>query len=203
MGRMMDKLPGARKAPAANGRQTSHGHEGGSRSRLRGAFSHRTLLAGGIGVVMILAAAGILLVFQGSGSRTPTVNNESRNYRACLMADAADATDAQAVQAVWAGLQRAAATGKVNAERLPLGSSDPDTALPYFNGAVEQHCGIIVSVGSLMKTATESAAAKNPGQRFMLVGVSSARTNVVTVTMSDASTVSGAVYTDIMNAAVP
>jgi basic membrane lipoprotein Med (substrate-binding protein (PBP1-ABC) superfamily) len=151
--------------------------------------------------VAVLAVVAGFLVWHGSGNKPATVNNVSRNYRACLMTDSADTADAQTAQEVWAGVQRAASTGKVNAERLPLTSPDPRQALPYFNGAVQQHCGIIVAVGAAMKPATENAAAENTGQHFILVGATSSHTNIVTVTASDADGVSDAVYADVMSAA--
>jgi basic membrane lipoprotein Med (substrate-binding protein (PBP1-ABC) superfamily) len=155
----------------------------------------------GSALAAIAAAVVAALALAGTGHPAVVANNVSRNFRACLLTDGADTADAQTIQAAWAGLQRASATGRVNAERLPLGTSDPTAALPYFNGAVQQHCGVIISVGTAIKPAVEKAAAANSGQRFILVGALSPRANITGIPPSDPAGVTEAVFADVTSAA--
>lgn len=54
----------------------------------------------------------------------------------------------------------------------------PTAALPYFNGAVAQHCSLVISVGTTMVPAVNSAAVANPHQQFLIVGATSGTSNV-------------------------
>lgn len=166
----------------------------------------------GTGALVLAAALATTLFFATRPShQAPAAANVSRNMRACLLTTTASATDAQTTAAVWAGLLKASATGRVNAERLPLPTNDPAAALPYFNGAVQQRCALIVSVGQTMEPAVQSAAAADQSAHFLVVGVaataqSAPRPNVSEIPQAAADavtsdTVTNAVYTQVMAAA--
>ena len=165
----------------------------------------RLILLSGLAAVLV-ALAVVFIVTRLSARPAVVANNVSRNFRVCLLtrtAGAADPTDAQTAQAVWAGLQQAAATGRVNAERLPIATADTAvaTALPYFNGAVQQHCGLIVSVGAAMSPAVNAAAAAaaNSGQKFLIVGAASNRGNVTGMPVLTAGATTAKVYSTVMD----
>lgn len=126
----------------------------------------RALLAAAAVAVVAGVVAALTLPSSPSGI---VAANVSRNLRACLVTDASNAADGTVTAAAWAGLERAATTGRVNAERLPVPSTDATADLPYFNGAVQAHCALILSVGPALTAALDQAAKKNAHQRFYLV----------------------------------
>jgi basic membrane lipoprotein Med (substrate-binding protein (PBP1-ABC) superfamily) len=129
---------------------------------------------------------GVLLtVFLTGGRSAPRAANVSRNLRACLLDSPANSTDAALTRATWQGLRAAAGTGKVNAQRFTAPTVDAKAALPYINGAVQHHCGLIFAVGTGMRPATEAAAKANPRQQFVLVGTTSSHAHVSAITASD------------------
>jgi basic membrane lipoprotein Med (substrate-binding protein (PBP1-ABC) superfamily) len=160
--------------------------------------TRRGQLAAGVVVCVVGAAVGILVVSGGGSSKTVTADNVSRNYRVCLMNDASDTADANTTQAAWAGLEKAAASGHVNAERLMLGGTTPAAAAPYINGAVLQHCGLIVAIGGRMESAISHSATSNAHQEFLLVGGSSTQSNVRTITAATPANVTSSTYSLVM-----
>ncbi|MEU9406989.1 hypothetical protein AB0E08_15080 [Streptomyces sp. NPDC048281] len=131
--------------------------------------------------VTLLAALTLTVLIGGDRSARPEAANVSRNFRACLLVSPAGATDARLSQASWQGMQDAARSGGVNAERFPAPTIDAKAALPYFNGAVQHHCELIVTVGTGMKPATEAAARANPHQQFVIIGATSAHPRVAAI----------------------
>ena len=163
--------------------------------------TRRGQIVTGVAAACVAGAVVGIVVTSGSSNSSKTVvaNNVSRNYRACLMNDASDTADASTAQAAWAGLQKAAASGHVNAERLLLGGTTPEAAAPYLNGAVEQHCGLIVAVGGGMASAVDHSATSNTHQEFLLVGGSSTRSNVRTIAAASPANVTSATYSLVMS----
>lgn len=161
--------------------------------------TRRGQLATGIAALCVVGAVvGIVVTSGGGSTKTAAVSNVSRNYRVCLMNDASDTADASTAQAAWAGLQKAAASGHVNAERLLLGGTTSEVAAPYLNGAVQQHCGLIVAVGGDMASAIDRSATSDTHQEFLLVGGSSTRANVRTIAAADPAKVTSATYSLVM-----
>ncbi|MEU6227584.1 hypothetical protein [Streptomyces sp. NPDC047042] len=156
-------------------------------SLLGGARRHPALAGGAIAVAAALAVTLTVFLVTDNGTPRPRADNVSRNFRACLLVSPAGATDAQLSRSTWQGMQEAAGTGHVNAQRFPTPTIDAKAALPYINGAVQQRCGVIIAVGSGMKPATEAAAAANPHQRFALVGAASSHPGIASITASDNS----------------
>lgn len=147
--------------------------------------------------VTACAVAGVAICFALWGrhtSNTPAYNNVSQNYRVCMMTDASDTADASAAQATWAGLQKAASSGRVNAERLALGGVTTAAAAPYINGAVQEHCGLIVAAGGDVAAAIRSSATADTHQEFLLVGGESTQRNVRTIPAGTPSTITSSTY---------
>jgi basic membrane lipoprotein Med (substrate-binding protein (PBP1-ABC) superfamily) len=155
---------------------------------------NRRIALGAVVAVLVIAP----IVIWTTADDQPIANNVSRNFRACLLTATPDATDARTAQAVWTGLQKAASTGKVNSEHLPLTVVAPAAAQPYFNGAIAQHCGLVVSVGTAMAPAVEAAAAANPHQHFLLVGAPSTRPNIASLTVPATKDTAAEVTTYVM-----
>lgn len=160
--------------------------------------TRRGRLTAGAAVCVAGAAVGLLIASGGSSPKTLTADNVSRNYRVCLMNDAADTADASTARAAWAGLEKAAASGRVNAERLLLGGTTATAAAPYLNGAVLQHCGLIVVVGGGMEWAIDRSATSNAHQEFLLVGGSSTRSNVRAIAAGTPVDITNSTYSLVM-----
>ena len=118
---------------------------------------------------VLVAVLSLTVLLAGDRSAQPQAANVSRNFRACLLVSPAGATDARLSQASWQGMQDAARSGGVNAQRFPTPTIDAKAALPYFNGAVQPHCELIV----------------NPHQEFVIVGAGSARPHVSAIAAPD------------------
>ncbi|MFD8721414.1 hypothetical protein ACFV2H_26365 [Streptomyces sp. NPDC059629] len=134
---------------------------------------------------VLLAVLSLTALLTGGGSTQPQAANVSRNFRACLLVSPAGAADARLSQVSWQGMQDAARSGGVNAQRFQAPTIDAKAALPYFNGAVQHHCELIVTVGTGMKPATEAAARANPHQEFVIVGATSARPHISAIAAPD------------------
>ncbi|MCH5672356.1 hypothetical protein [Streptomyces gilvus] len=141
-------------------------------------------LSGAVVALAVLTAVVLALVLP-AGPSAPRAANVSRNLRVCLLDTPANSTDAVLTRATWQGMQGAAATGKVNAQRYPDPTIDATGSLPYVNGAVQHQCGLIFAVGTGMRGATEAAAKANPRQQFVLVGAVSAQAHVSAITTSN------------------
>jgi basic membrane lipoprotein Med (substrate-binding protein (PBP1-ABC) superfamily) len=150
---------------------------------------------------VLLTVMALTALMGGGGTASPQAANVSGNFRACLLVSPANATDARLSQASWQGMQDAVRSGGVNAQRIPAPTIDAKAALPYFNGAVQHHCELIVTVGTGMKPATEAAARANPHQEFVIIGATSARPHVAAIAAPDGSTegLAGRVSTFIAN----
>ncbi|MCW2873009.1 hypothetical protein [Actinacidiphila oryziradicis] len=143
------------------------------------------VIGGAVAAAVVVARVTVLLT--GGGTGRPRADNVSRNFRACLLVSPANATDARLAKAAWEGMQDAAKSGHVNAQRFPTPTIDAKAALPYFNGTVQQHCGVIITVGTGMKPATEAAATANPHQEFAVVGAASTRPHISAIAASDSA----------------
>jgi hypothetical protein len=141
-----------------------------------------------VAIAAVAVTVGIIVWPEG---RRPAIvaNNVSRNYRACLMVTPGDPETNELVEATWRGLQSAAATGRVNAERFPVPSADIPVALPYLNGAISRHCGVVVAVGAALLPAVRAVAKNAKDQQFLVVNGDLAMPNVTTINESGADAV--------------
>jgi len=106
-----------------------------------------------------------------SGSSSGTGNTASK-FLACMVTDTGGIDDKSFNQSSWQGMQQAAGAdkGKITVTYLPSTSSaDYASNISTFVG---RKCGIIVTVGFLMASATEAAAKANPSQKFAIVDCS-------------------------------
>jgi basic membrane protein A len=69
----------------------------------------------------------------------------------------------------WAGMQAAAAADPSKIAVKYLQSTSESDYVPNINTFVGEKCGIIVTVGFLMGTATQNAAKAHPGSKFAIV----------------------------------
>jgi basic membrane protein A and related proteins len=110
-----------------------------------------------------------------TGCAKPSKSNSTTTavkFKACMVTDTGGINDKSFNQASYAGLlaAKAAKPSAISATYLPSTSSaDYATNITTFIG---DKCGIIVTVGFLMGSATEAAAKANPKQKFAIVDCS-------------------------------
>ena len=126
----------------------------------------KALQAGAALAAVALLAAGCA---KPSSSTTTTTTS---TFKGCMVTDTGGINDKSFNQSSWEGMQSAASAsgGKIAVKYLPSTStSDYAKNISTF---ISQKCGVIVTVGFLMGSATEAAAKANPKQKFAIVDCS-------------------------------
>lgn len=138
--------------------------------RGRGAHTgRRRRRAAGTGSV--LAAVALLASACGSSSGSTTAaspSSSAKTFHACMVADIAGINDHSFNASAWKGMQNAAAADPSISVKY-LESPSASAYAPNIQAFVNQKCGIIVTVGFEMATATQNAAKANPKQKFAIV----------------------------------
>jgi basic membrane protein A len=88
-----------------------------------------------------------------------------------MVTDTGGINDKSFNQSAWQGMQEAAAANPGITVKY-LQSTTESNYVPNINAFLQQKCGIIVTVGYLMASATESAAKANPSDKFAIVDCS-------------------------------
>jgi basic membrane protein A and related proteins len=131
------------------------------------------------------AAASVLLAACGSStSSAPSANGSSSSSSAsptgtssasasgkflgCMVTDTGGINDKSFNQSAWEGMQEAAAANSDISVQY-LQSTTQSDYVPNINTFLGRKCGIIVTVGYLMAQATQTAAQKNPADKFAIV----------------------------------
>ncbi len=89
-------------------------------------------------------------------------------FKACVVTDTGGINDKSFNASAWKGLQDAAKKNKNIAISYLSSTSSADYA-PNINTFIHKGCGIIVTVGFLMDSATAAAANAHPSQKFAIV----------------------------------
>ncbi len=138
-------------------------------------------MRGSLKVVTALSALALLTTAcasagSGSGGGSGGGNSSSStagaaSFTACMVTDTGGLDDKSFNQSSWAGFTQAnAADSSIAIKNLPSTSTaDYAKNISTFLG---EKCGIIVTVGFLMASATEQAAKANPSQKFAIVDCS-------------------------------
>jgi basic membrane protein A and related proteins len=112
-----------------------------------------------------------------SSSKSPTSAAASNSAAAsskfvgCMVTDTGGINDKSFNQSAWQGMQEAAAANS-NVTVKYLQSTTQSDYVPNINAFLSEKCGIIVTVGFLMASATETAAGAHPSQDFAIVDCS-------------------------------
>jgi basic membrane protein A len=93
------------------------------------------------------------------------------SFLGCMVTDTGGINDKSFNQSAWQGMQEAAAANPGITVKY-LQSTTESNYVPNINAFLQQKCGIIVTVGYLMASATESAAKANPSDKFAIVDCS-------------------------------
>jgi basic membrane protein A len=119
------------------------------------------------------ALAAVALLAAGCAKpSTSTSTTGKAHFTGCMVTDTGGINDKSFNQSSWQGMQAAASAsgGSITVKYLPS-TSTADYA-KNISTFISQKCGIIVTVGFLMGSATEAAAKANPKQKFAIVDCS-------------------------------
>jgi basic membrane protein A len=119
-----------------------------------------------------LAAVALLAAGCAKPSSSSTTTTTTAHFTGCMVSDFGGVNDKSFNQSAWEGMQAAAATdpSKITVKYLPSTvTSDYAKNISTF---ISEKCGIIVTVGFAMGSATEAAAKANPKQKFAIVDCS-------------------------------
>jgi basic membrane protein A and related proteins len=131
--------------------------------------------AAALTVVALLSAAC------GSSTKSPSSGSSSSSgggsgsgatagkFLGCMVTDTGGIDDRSFNASSWAGMQAAAATDPSKIAVKYLQSTTESDYVPNINTFIGQKCGIIVTVGFLMGTATQNAAKAHPNSKFAIV----------------------------------
>jgi len=118
----------------------------------------------------VLAVLATACAKPASNSNTGTTT--TAKFTGCMVTDTGGIDDKSFNQSSWAGMQaaKAAMPGKISVQYLP--SNTTADYAKNISTFISRKCGIIVTVGFLMGSATEAAAKANPKQKFAIVDCS-------------------------------
>ncbi len=136
---------------------------GTGRRRLTGAGFR---LAGVAAIVAVAAAA--LGAGRPAASAESGVHPRDGHFLGCMVTDTGGIDDRSFNASSWQGMQAAHTADHAITVKYLQSTSSSDY-VPNINAFIHQKCGIIVTVGFLMATATQNAAKANPKQRFSIV----------------------------------
>jgi basic membrane protein A len=128
-----------------------------------------------------LTVAGLLAAACGSSTSAPSGSSSSKpsgssssastagKFQGCMVTDTGGLDDRSFNASSWQGMQEAAATDPSKITVTNLQSTTPSDYTPNINTFINKKCGIIVTVGFTMGTATQTAATANPSAKFAIV----------------------------------
>ena len=106
-----------------------------------------------------------------SAAATSTAGASGTSFLGCMVTDTGGINDKSFNASAWQGMQEAgSANSKVTVKYLQ--STTQSDYVPNINTFLGEKCGIIVTVGFLMGSATESAAGAHGTQNFAIVDCS-------------------------------
>ena len=99
---------------------------------------------------------------------TSVTSSAATKFKACVVLDTSGINDKSYNASAWKGMQEARAQNH-NISIAYLSSTSSTDYVPNINNFIHQGCGIIVTVGFLMDSATTTAANAHPSQKFAIV----------------------------------
>ncbi len=141
----------------------------------------------GVRLVSVLAIGGLVLSAASCGSAPPKTTTGSgtssaaaatgKKVKACMVTDTGGIDDKSFNSSAWAGLQ---AAQKANPNVVPqyVASTTESDYAPNLKNFAVQNCDLIVAVGGLMGTDTDTVAKAYPNEQFAIVDYASAVPNV-------------------------
>jgi basic membrane protein A and related proteins len=123
--------------------------------------------AAALSVATLAASVGAVAAI-GASYASATVTHASKSFLACEVTDTGGINDRSFNASAYQGL-------KVAAKAIPglkytfLSSTSTSDYVPNINTFLGEHCGIIITVGYDMASATQSAAKSHPSEKFAIV----------------------------------
>ncbi|HEY8044620.1 MAG TPA: BMP family ABC transporter substrate-binding protein, partial [Streptosporangiaceae bacterium] len=121
------------------------------------------------GVLALLAAACGSSTNGPSGSSSASSSAKAASFKGCMVTDTGGIDDRSFNASSWQGMQQAQSADPSGVAVKYLQSSSQSDYVPNINAFIGQKCGIIVTVGFLMGSATQSAAKAHPSQKLAIV----------------------------------
>src|SRR6185437_16813896 len=123
-----------------------------------------------LGALALLAAAcGSSTSPSGSSSGGSSPSAAAAAFKGCMVTDTGGIDDRSFNASAWQAMQevQSANPGKVSVKDLP--SKSQSDYVPNINAFIGQKCGIIVTNGFLMGSATQTAAKAHPNSKFAII----------------------------------
>lgn len=129
-------------------------------------------------IAVAAATASVLLAAGCSSSGTPSSTTSSSTSTTgatagkllgCMVTDTGGIDDKSFNASSWQGMQEAQAAEPSKITVKYLQSTSTADYAPNISAFLGQKCGIIVTVGFLMASATQTAAKSNPSEKFAIV----------------------------------
>ena len=128
-------------------------------------------LAGfGVSLLLLLSACATSTGGTSSSPSAAASATPTTKFLACEVTDTGGIDDRSFNASAWQGLQEARQATGMSIKYLQ--STSQSDYVPNIQSFVSKHCGIIVTVGFLMGTATQQAAKQYPTQKFAIVDYS-------------------------------
>ncbi|HVA20528.1 MAG TPA: BMP family ABC transporter substrate-binding protein [Candidatus Micrarchaeia archaeon] len=118
--------------------------------------------------ILAVVATGCGAVHPAAGTAAGKVLPRAGSFLGCMVTDTGGIDDRSFNASSWQGMQAAHTADHAVAVKYLQSTSSSDY-VPNINAFERQKCGIIVTVGFLMGTATEQAAKAHPKQDFAIV----------------------------------
>jgi basic membrane protein A and related proteins len=128
-----------------------------------------------------LTVAGLLAAACGNSTSAPSSSSSSKpsggsssastagKFLGCMVTDTGGIDDRSFNASSWQGMQQAQASDPGKISVTYLSSTTPSDYTPNINTLIGKKCGIIVTVGFAMGTATQTASKANPNAKFSIV----------------------------------
>ena len=124
-----------------------------------------------LGAVALLAAAcgSSTNGPSGSSSGSASASASTASFKGCMVTDTGGIDDRSFNPSAWQAMQevQSANPGKVSVNYLQ--STSQSDYVPNINAFIGQKCGIIVTNGFLMGSATQTAAKAHPNSKFAII----------------------------------
>jgi len=149
-----------------------HGTRGSERERASGGRRRRRWAGAasiaGIGAVVVMMTAPAASAAPSAHARASVHRASGSTFNACEVTDTGGIHDESFNQAAYDGMLKAA-KADTSIKTHYLSSKAVTTYVPFITTFLHSNCGIIVTVGYDMATATLKAAEQNPTQKFAIV----------------------------------
>jgi basic membrane protein A len=133
-------------------------------------FVRRTVPAiAAFGVLALLAAACGSNTSGPSGSSSASSSAKTASFKGCMVTDTGGIDDRSFNASSWQGMQEAQSADPSGVSVKYLQSNSQSDYVPNINAFIQQKCGIIVTVGFLMASATQNAAKAHASQKMAIV----------------------------------